>query len=178
MPRPLQWLWAALRRRWRAHLLNLLMLLAVLAGVHWWQTRHLPSGPMPNLALELANGERTTLHEWQARHPGRAVALHIWAQWCPICRAEESSITRLQADHPVLTIAMQSGSAAEVQKLLHTRGLPWATAIDAQGDIALGLGVHAVPVFMAIDPQGRITGTSVGYTSEWAMRARLWWARL
>lgn len=178
MPIALSWLAAHLRKRWRAHLLNVLMLVGVFAGTHWWQTRHLPQGPMPALELELLSGERITLQEWRARHPGKAVALHVWAQWCPICRAEEDNITRLQADHPVLTIAMQSGHAAQVSQWQKTRQLPWTTAVDAQGDIALGLGVHAVPAFIAIDPNGRVAATSVGYTSSLGMRLRLWWAGL
>jgi len=36
--------------------------------------------------------------------------------------------------------------------------------------------VHAVPTLLVIDAQGKVTGSSVGYTSAWGMRLRLWWA--
>lgn len=176
MQAPWRWLGAHLRRRWRAHALNLLMLLGVFAGTHWWQTRHLPAGPLPDLALELVTGEQLTLAQWRARHPGRAVALHVWAHWCPICRLEEDSISRLQADHPVLTVAMQSGQTAQVARLLQERRLPWTTAVDPDGNIAGALGVHAVPTILVMDAEGNVTGSSVGYTSAWGMRLRLWWA--
>lgn len=178
MQAPWPWLGAHLRRRWRAHALNLLMLLGVFAGTHWWQTRHLPAGPLPDLALELVTGERLALAQWRARHPGQAVALHVWAHWCPICRLEEDSISRLQADHPVLTVAMQSGPAPQVAQVLQQRRLPWTTAVDEHGEMALGLGVQAVPVLLVLDPQGRVAAASVGYTSELGMRLRLWWAGL
>ena len=148
MPTALRWLGQHLRKRWRAHALNLLMLLGVFAGTHWWQTRH----------------------------PGQATALYVWAQWCPICRVQDPTITGLQQDHPVLTVAMQSGQTAQVARLLQERRLPWTTAVDPDGNIAGALGVHAVPTILGMDAQGNVTGSSVGYTSAWGMRLRLWWA--
>ena len=176
MPTALRWLGQHLRKRWRAHALNLLMLLGVFAGTHWWQTRNLPSGPLPALPLELASGERLSLEQWRSRHPGQATALYVWAQWCPICRVQEPTITGLQQDHPVLTVAMQSGQTAQVARLLQERRLPWTTAVDPDGNIAGALDVHAVPTILVMDAQGNVTGSSVGYTSAWGMRLRLWWA--
>ena len=73
---------------------------------------------------------------------------------------------------------MQSGDVAAVRRTLAQRGLNWPTVIDADGALAARYGFRAVPAFVAIDPAGRISATSVGYTSEIGMRLRLWWARL
>lgn len=89
---------------------------------------------------------------------------------------QEPTITGLQQDHPVLTVAMQSGQTAQVARLLQERRLPWTTAVDPDGNIAGALGVHAVPTILVMDAQGNVTGSSVGYTSAWGMRLRLWWA--
>lgn len=167
-----------LRRHWRSHLGTLLLMLAVLTGAHLWQTRHLPPGALPDLPLQLSSGETMMLSDWRARFPGQPVALHVWAEWCPICRAEEHNITRLQADWPVLTIAMQSGGHEQVRRVLDQRGLPWATVIDERGDTARHLGVHSVPALLVLDTQGRLRAASVGYTSEAGMRLRLLWATL
>lgn len=168
---------ARLRFHWRSHVGTLLLVLAVLAGAHLWQTRHVPSGPVPDRPLLLSTGESTTLSAWRARHPGQPVALHVWAEWCPICRAEEHNITRLQTDWPVLTVAMQSGGAAQVQRVLDQRSLPWATVVDDSGALARRLGVQSVPALLVLDAQGHLRAASVGYTSEIGMRLRLWWAR-
>ena len=174
-------LWRRLvaRLRWhgRSHFGTVLLVLAVLAGAHRWQPRHVPPGPVPDLPLLLSTGESTTLGAWRARHPGQPVALHVWAEWCPICRAEEHNITRLQADWPVLTVAMQSGGAAQVQRVLDQRSLPWATVVDESGDLARRLGVQSVPALLVLDAQGHLRAASVGYTSEIGMRLRLLWAR-
>ena len=158
------------------------MVIVVFGGVHLWQTRDVPTGPAPELAftLLLPDGSRTdtTLTQWRAQYPGRPVAIHVWAEWCPICKAEAHNVHRLVADHPVLTIAMQSGSAEAVAKVLRQRKMPWQTAVDARGELAQTLGVKAVPAFLVVDAQGQLRGASVGYTSELGMRWRLLWARL
>ena len=165
---------------WRSHALTLLTLLLVYAGMHLWQTRHLPSGPAPAFSAPAAGpqaGRVLDFEQWRNSHPGRAMALHFWADWCPICRAEENSISRLQQNWPVLGVAMQSGDAAHVQAVLHHRSLDWLTVIDPDGALARRYGLSSVPAFIVIDAQGRIRFADVGYTTEAGMRLRLWWAQ-
>ena len=165
----------------RSHLGTVGLVLLVFFGVQAWQTRDVPSGTLPDAAFTLIqpDGQRhsTTLSEWRAQHPGQAVALHVWAEWCPICRTEEGSVTSLSEDHPVLSIAMQSGPPDAVARVLAQRQLPWATAVDARGEIARTLGFRAVPAFVVVDADGQLRMPTVGYTTELGMRARLWWAQ-
>jgi thiol-disulfide isomerase/thioredoxin len=159
--------------RW---LLEAAILLAALLAIQAWQQRDVPSGPAPNFAGQLTDGGVITLSDWRARHPGRAVALHFWAEWCPICKAEAGSVTALQADHPVLTVAMQSGPAAQVAGYLVREGLAWQSLIDADGGVAASYGLKGVPAWVVIDGKGNIRSVSTGYTTELGMRLRLWWA--
>ena len=170
------------RRSWnlRSLALNAALLLVVLLGAHLWQTRHVPRGPAPDfsaLAVSAQDGAVLTLAQWRAAHPGQPVALHFWADWCPICKLEQHSVSRVARDWPVLTVAMQSGDVPAVRRVLAQRALPWATVIDPDGTLAARYGVRAVPAYVAIDRDGRIRATSVGDTSEIGMRLRLWWAR-
>ncbi len=165
---------------WRSHGLTLLTVVLVYAGLHLWQTRHLADGPAPTFSSTLANPQAIgsiDLAQWHAAHPGRAVALHFWAEWCPICRMEEDSISAVQHDWPVLGVAMQSGDAVRVQTVLNQRGLPWQTVIDPDGSIARRYGLSSVPAFIVLDARGQIRFAEVGYTSEIGMRLRLWWAQ-
>lgn len=166
-------------RRLRRWLPNLLMALAILVGFHWWQTRHVPSGPAPDfdaLAVSTQPGLTMSLAQWRAAHPGRPVALHFWAEWCGICRMEEGNVTSVATDWPVLSVAMSSGDVANVGRVMGQRGLDWATVIDPRADIARRYGLGAVPALVVVAPDGSISSTSVGYTTTLGMRARLWWA--
>ncbi|MBK7027575.1 MAG: hypothetical protein IPH40_12295 [Polaromonas sp.] len=104
--------------RWKNHLTTLALFIAVMVGVNAWQTRNMPSGKAPEFSTSLSNGETISLRPWRAPQPNHAVALHFWADRCPICKTEEHSISRINRDWPVLTIAMQSGDAAKVRSVL------------------------------------------------------------
>ena len=172
------WAWNWLRN-WRSHALTLLVLLAIVLGVNAWQTRHIPDGAAPPFSVPLAGapaGTLIALDEWRARHPGRAVALHFWAEWCPICKLEEGSVSSVQADWPVLAVAMRSGPPPQVARVLDQRALPWLSAVDADGSLSARYGVKAVPAFIVLDAQGNVRHAAVGYTTELGMRLRLWLA--
>jgi thiol-disulfide isomerase/thioredoxin len=177
--RPAHWL-AAWARNWKSHALTLLVFLLAYAAIHEWQTREIPGGTAPAFSAPAA-GQSTPgvihLEDWRQSHAGRAVALHFWADWCPICRMEENSISRLQQDWPVLGVAMRSGDAARVQAVLNRRSLAWLSVVDPDGALAGRYGLSSVPAFIVLDAQGRIRFAEVGYTTEAGMRLRLWWAQ-
>jgi thiol-disulfide isomerase/thioredoxin len=161
-------------KRWS---LELLLFVAIFAAIQFWQQRDVPRGPAPPITGRLASGEPFAFSTWLAKQAGRPVALHFWADWCPICSTEESSVSAVARDHPVMTIAMQSGGSAQILKYLQSRGLAWPAVVDADGGIAASFGLKGVPAFIVIDQQGRIRSVSVGYTTEAGMRLRLWWAQ-
>jgi thiol-disulfide isomerase/thioredoxin len=163
-------------RRWTRWVAEIGLVVSVLFAVQWWQARDVPSGPAPAFAAPMADGRSGSLAGWRAAHPDKTVALYFWADWCPICKAQEGSVDALRADFPVLTVAMQSGNAAAVAKVLRERGLDWPTAIDADGSIAARFGLHGVPALVVVDGRGAIRSVMVGYTTELGMRLRLWWA--
>jgi len=165
------------RANWISHLGTIVLAVVVLMSVQAWQTRNVPVGLAPDFVLALVQPDGTTkqstLQEWRATHPGQPVALHFWADWCPICRTEENSITRVAADWPVLTVAMQSGPADNVLRVLQQRQLPWHTALDMSGSVMRSYGFKGVPAFVVIDANGQLRMPTMGYTSEIGMRLRL-----
>jgi thiol:disulfide interchange protein len=163
-------------RRWTRWALELGVFVAVLLVIQWWQARDVPEGPAPAFTGATASGAETSLEKWRAAHPGRPVVVYFWADWCPICKAQEGSVDAVQRDWPVLTVAMQSGNAAAVANFLHRRGLAWPTVIDADGAIARRFGVRGVPTLVVVGPDGEMRSVMVGYTTEAGMRLRLWWA--
>jgi len=142
--------------------IELLVLLAALLALEAWLTRDAAHGPAP--ALEgLAAGERAGM-------------VYFWGSWCPVCRAQQGAVDALSKKVPLLSVAMHSGDAAEIERYLRAHDLHWQTLADEQGAIARRWGVRGVPAIFIVDRQRQIRFVTRGYTSRWGLRLRLWWA--
>ena len=161
--------------KWRGYALNLLLLVALVAGVRAWQQRDMGSGAAPVLQGVTLAGDPYRL----PAHPMRPVLVHFWATWCPICRAEQNSIAEIaRGGGAVITIAMQSGKPEEVRRYMREQGIDFQVLSDPDGMLSRTWGVHAVPASFIITPDGQIRFVEVGYTSGMGLKLRLWWAGL
>jgi len=173
-----------LRRVFRPrHLLEAALILAVIFGAQYWQTRGLPEGAAPPLAGLLTNGREVKLgggalhaRDSASRASDTATLVTFWSTWCPVCKAEEDNIVAVAKDHQVISVAMQSGDAATVLKHLKERGIDLPQLIDADGRHAMNWGVRGVPTHFVVDAQGNVRFRVVGYATTWGLKARLWWA--
>jgi thiol-disulfide isomerase/thioredoxin len=158
---------------WRKRALELLLFIVLIAGIRAWQQRDMVNGNAPPLQGTLLGGSAYVL----PARPAQPVLVHFWATWCPICRAEQDSIASIAQDRPnTITIAMQSGSDAEVAKHLAMQGLLFPVLNDADGRLSSAWGVNAVPASFIISPDGQIRFVEVGYTTALGLRLRLWLA--
>ena len=113
--------------RWRRWAIEIGIFVAVFFAIQAWMARDVPAGPAPDFATVAADGRALSLAEWRSAHLGQAVGVYFWAEWCPICTAQQGTIEGVQA-------------------------------------------------FVIVDPAGQIRSVSLGYTTGWGLRARLWWA--
>lgn len=158
---------------WRRRAIEALLIVTLIIGIRAWQQRDIASGPAPSLAGILLDGQPFTL----AAKPAQPVLVHFWATWCPVCRAEQSTIAAIaHGNSNVITVAMQSGSRAEVAKYLGEQQLSFPVLNDPNDRIAAAWGVHAVPASFIIDTNGQIRFVEIGYTTAIGLRLRLWWA--
>lgn len=160
---------AGRRRRWRVYAAEAVLFVLVLAGVHWWQTRDLPTGPAMAMEGALLDGASAALGDLQ----GRPVLVHFWATWCPVCTLEQGNINAIAQDHQVFSIAMQSGEDAAVREHMRKNQLRFPVINDAEGVLARRWGIRGVPTSFILDGAGHIRFVEVGYTTEAGLRLRL-----
>ncbi len=137
-------------------------------------TRDAPRGPAPALGGQLINdsGRAVSLADYR----GKPLLVHFWATWCPVCKFSHSAVESAARDYPVLTVAMQSGSDADV--LAHMRQEGWTTPVvnDGDGRLSARWKVRGVPMNFILDGNGNIRFVERGYTSAWGLKLRLWLA--
>jgi hypothetical protein len=76
----------------------------------------------------------------------------------------------------VMTIALRSGSEAEVSRWLARKGVDFPVINDADGALSRSWEVSVTPTLVVMS-QGRVVSTTSGWTSYWGMKLRLWWAK-
>lgn len=158
-------------QRWRRRLLEAGLVIAVIVGAHFYQTRGLADGTAPPLAGVLTNGGPVKIGVGDT-----ATLVTFWATWCPVCKAEEGNVVSVAKDYRVISVAMQSGDAATVTRYLNERGIDLPALVDAEGDHAADWQVRGVPTHFVVDADGKIRFRVVGYATTWGLKARLWWA--
>ena len=159
--------------KWRAYVIEALVFVILIAGIRAWQQRDMVSGSAPALQGVTLAGLPYNL----PARPKQPVLVHFWATWCPICRAEQDSITSIAHDHPdTITVAMQSGSAEQIVRHMREQGIDFPVVNDRDGKLSSAWGVHAVPASFIIGTDGRIRFVEVGYTTGLGLRLRLWLA--
>ncbi|NCA71837.1 MAG: protein disulfide oxidoreductase [Sphingobacteriia bacterium] len=166
-PQPRRW------RHWQGWLVNLVLIMLIVVGVDWWKSRPLAAGTAPPLAGMTLDGTWRDL----AAPRDQPALVYFWASWCPLCKMTNGAVAAIARDHPVLSVAMQSGGPAELSALMRESGLDLPVIADPDGSLASRWGVVGVPTAFVVDPNGAIRAATVGLSSETGLRLRLWLAR-
>ena len=153
-------------------ILEFAALLALLFVAEAYLTRDAVRGQAPPIQAATLDGEAFDLTGFA----GRPAVVHFWATWCRICALEQGMVERLARSHALVSVAMQSGSDAEVVAWMAERGVAYPVINDPEGELARHYGVSAVPSSFVLDRQGRVRFVTRGYTSGAGMRVRLWLA--
>jgi thioredoxin-like negative regulator of GroEL len=104
--------------------------------------------------------------------------IYLWAEWCGVCRTMQSNVSAVLSDYPGLTVAVRSGNQQQITTYLQQQQLNWPVVNDSDGAISQNYGSRSVPALFFLNKHGQIVFTSIGYTSEWGLRFRLWLAGL
>ncbi len=108
----------------------------------------------------------------------KPILIHFWASWCPTCSLEASNIQKISEHYETITIAVKSGSDAEIQQFLQERNLNFQVANDANGIYANSFKIAAFPTTLIYDKEKNLVFSEVGYTSTLGLYLRMWWSSL
>lgn len=91
-----------------------------------------------------------------------------------MCRLGDDTIDAIAKDSGVITVAIQSGGAAEILGHMKRESLSFPVIPDPFGELATDWGVSGVPASFVLDANNRIRFATVGYTTGIGLRGRLW----
>ena len=108
----------------------------------------------------------------------KPLIVHIWATWCPVCKAEADNIQRLSEHYEVITIAVNSGTDSEIKNYLEENHLNYRVINDQGGTIAQKFNIAVYPTTFIYDAEKNLVFSEVGYTSSFGLLMRMWWVSL
>ena len=144
----------------RKHILrtaSITLILAIVAGLGWKQTRQVPA---PDVVFTVIDGSRIDM----AAQRGNPVLVKFWATSCRACVAEMPGLASMYRDLSVrglkmVAVAMPYDSPMRVVAM--AKSLPYPVALDPLGKIAKAFGdVQRVPTTFLVSPEGRIDKTT------------------
>ncbi len=129
--------------------------------------RAIPSGqPAPPLQVQQTDGTAFDLAE--AR--GSVVVLDFWAAWCPACREEAPTLSKLHEEFQhdnvrMLGLAVDSRSIPHAERL----GFHFPQALASATDLER-YQVDLLPTTVVVAPDGTISASFTGQVSEGRLR--------
>ena len=152
----------------------IVMVLVVSNIMSYIRKPDLSSSALPQFNALMIDGKKFNAKEYE----GKPILVHLWATWCPVCKVEAPNIQMLSEYYNVVTIAVKSGTDAEVQDYMDKGGYNYKVINDEEGSWASIYSVAAYPTTFVYSSEGQISFSEVGYTSTVGLFFRMWWAGL
>ena len=153
------------------------MLLALLAAGALLASPGQPARePAPAFALAGLDGGSVTSEELL----GEPIVINVWASWCPPCREEAPTLSRLAAEFDgdgVRFLGVVSDDVtADARAFATEANLDFLHAID-DGSFDRAYDVPVLPTTYVVDASGRLVATHLGPISEARLRVLIAEAR-
>lgn len=183
------------RREWSGYMRSLVLplglVVAIVAGLLWWQsrggsegaadgygTRELPAAKnatnkaaapqegraAPDFELQTLSGQPLRLSDLQ----GKPVLLNFWASWCTNCRYETPDLIKTAEQHPDLTVVGVNLREApdRIKDFAGEYGISYPLAFDKRGEVArtwrIGGPNEGLPSSYFIDAKGIVRKVTYG----------------
>jgi thiol-disulfide isomerase/thioredoxin len=127
----------------------------------------------PSINATLLSGSQVNLEQYH----GKPLMIHFWATWCPTCKVEAPTIDTLAKEYQVITVAVNSGSNAELKAFMNENGYTFPVINDQHSELSKAYHISAFPTTYILDEKGAVSFIDVGFTSNPGLRLRLWGAK-
>ena len=106
---------------------------------------------------------------------GEAALINVWATWWPSCVAEHAELARIHTEEGIRIVGINYNDDPEAARAFLRRwGDPYAFHIvDAEGTLAVDLGVYGAPETFVMDSSGVIRYRHVGVVTERVFEEKL-----
>ena len=105
----------------------------------------------------------------------KPLMVHIWATWCPICKAEIDNIQRVSEYYEVVTIAVDSGNDYALHKYMQEHNFNFRVINDSTKQISTHLNIEVFPTTLIYNKNKELVFSEVGYTSSFGLFIRMLW---
>jgi thiol-disulfide isomerase/thioredoxin len=159
-------------RRWFAWTMDLTVGALLFLGISAWQARHHLRGDPPEVTFRTLDGAPVTLSSLR----GRPVMLAFWAPWCGVCGAQSGNVglaMRLAGERArVISVATAFEELGQVRGYMADHAVQYPVLLGDEA-VARAFKLEAYPTVYFLDAEGRVTGSTSGYTTTAGMLARL-----
>lgn len=152
--------------------ITLLLIFLVSNAISHFRAPTFDDTTLPSITTTLIDNNLFSTNDYK----NKPLLIHFWATWCPTCKLEASSIQSLSQSYNVVTIAVKSGSDEALNAYLKEHGLDFRVINDQDGIYAEKFLVPAFPATFIYDKQNTLAFAEIGYSSEWGLALRMWWA--
>ncbi len=120
------------------------------------ELKSVPMRPAPSMQLAQLDGASLDIKQLR----GKVVLVNFWAVWCPPCRKEMPSMTRLMtklSGKPFAILGVNEGeSPDEIRAFLKQVPVNFPILLDTDGEHLKPWQVFAFPTSYVVDKQGRL----------------------
>ena len=108
---------------------------------------------------------------------GKPLLVYFWSKDCFLCAIEENTIEKLSQEYNVLSVSVNSGYDDSVIRYKNENNLTFDVLNDKYKTIYKKYNITKFPTTIIYDKNQKFVFADVGYTSNIALKLRMWWAK-